>query len=307
MPGPPELGRGVVVLPGTAPPEPWKECPRVLVEHETLADPVAALDTLHRAWFERQPIVVELAVDPKALRDPEVSHRPVYDLTPRFEFPRDRLQFLVWANTYDARSGDPIWWHGRKAARNFSDDGVTEGGPADIVLRDGTPLHVDGGPFAAPPLPSAIGVVHRWNTEAGSLSAVTNRARGSDLASDQRAAVGHSAGGARVIAPAGSGKTRVLTERLRHTIEDRGAHPATVTALAFNTKAAEEMRVRSGTLVTARGPYIRTLNSVGNLDLQRVRWPGAAGRLRGAPCTGPGAARLRGSSPGEHRHRPSVH
>ncbi len=50
---------------------------------------------------------------------------------------------------------------------------------------------------------------------------------------------------------------------MRHLIEDRGADPATVTALAFNTKAAEEMRDRCGRLVTARGPHIRTLNSLG--------------------------------------------
>ncbi len=263
MPGPPELGRGVVVLPGVAPPEPWKECPRLLIERESLTDPVAALETLHRAWFERQPVVVELAIDPKALRDPEVCHRPVYDLGPRFEFSRERLQFLVWANNYDARSGHPVWWHGRKVARSFPDDGVVEAGPADIVLSDGRSLYVDGGPFAPPPLPSGIGVVHRWNTEAGSLSAVANHAPGADLAPDQLAAVSHSTGGARVIAPAGSGKTRVLTERLRHMIEDRGVDRATVTALAFNTKAAGEMRDRCGRLVTAKGPHIRTLNSVG--------------------------------------------
>ncbi len=263
-PGPPELGRGVVVLQGVAPPEPWQECPRVVVDHETVTNPVGAVETLHRAWFDRRPVVVELAVDPSELRDPEVWHRPVYDLSPRFEFSRERLQFLVWANNYDARSGDPIWWHGRKAARSFSDAGALEAGPADMVLSDGTPLYVDGGPFAPAPLPSGIGVVHRWNTEGGSLSAVVHHAPGADLAPDQLAAVNHAVGGARVIAPAGSGKTRVLTERLRHTIEVRGADPATVTALAFNANAAEEMRDRCRNLVTARGPHIRTLNSVGN-------------------------------------------
>ncbi len=263
MPGPPELGRGVVVAAGVDPPDPWRECPRLVVERETLADPVRALETLHRAWFERVPVVVELALDPKELRDPEVCHRPVYDLTPRFEFSRDRLQFLVWANNYDARSGEPVWWHGRKAVRSFPEHGVREAGPADIVLGDGTPLYVDGGPFAPSSVSSGIEVVHRWNTEAGSLSAVADHPPTADLASDQLAAVRHAVGGARVIAPAGSGKTRVLTERLRHTIEDRGADPATVTALAFNTKAAEEMRDRCGKLVTARGPHIRTLNSVG--------------------------------------------
>jgi ATP-dependent DNA helicase UvrD/PcrA len=263
MPGPPELGRGVVVLPGVAPPEPWTECPRLHIDDRTLTDPVGALGTLHRAWFERQPLVVELAVDPKTLRDPEVCHRPVYDLSPRFEFSRERLQFLVWANNYDARNVDPVWWHGRKAARSFFEDGAVEGGPADIVLGDGRPLFVDGGPFAPPSLRSGIGIVHRWNTEAGSPSTVLNHQPRADLASDQLAAVGHATGGARVIAPAGSGKTRVLTERLRHTIEDRGVDPSTVTALAFNTKAAGEMRDRCGSLVTVRGPHIRTLNSVG--------------------------------------------
>ena len=105
--------------------------------------------------------------------------------------------------------------------------------------------------------------MHRWNSEAGSLSVVTHQTPGADLAPDQLAAVTHPTGGARVIAPAGSGKTRVLTERLRHMIEDRGVDPSTVTALAFNTKAAGEMRERCGSLVTARGPHIRTLNSIG--------------------------------------------
>ncbi|HEY1650958.1 MAG TPA: ATP-dependent DNA helicase UvrD2 [Acidimicrobiales bacterium] len=263
MPGPPELGRGVVVLPGVAPPEPWKACPRVRIGHETLSDPVGALELLQRAWFERQPVVVELAVDPQALREPELCHRPLYDLSPRFELSRERLQFLVWANNYDARTGEPVWWHGRKAARSFGGDGVRESGPADILRSDGTPLYVDGGPFAPPPLPCGTGIVHRWDTEAGSLSAVTDHSSGADLASDQLAAVNHRRGAARVIAPAGSGKTRVLTERLRHLTEDRGVDPCTVTALAFNTKAAAEMRDRCGSLVTARGPHIRTLNSIG--------------------------------------------
>ena len=263
VPGPLELGRGVVVLPGAAPPEPWRERPRILVDHEALSDPGGAVALLHRAWFERQAVVVELSLDASALRGPEEYHQPVYDLSPHFEFSRERLQFLVWANNYDARNGEPIWWHGRKAARGFHDAGVSETGPADIMLRDGTPLYVDGGPFAPPALSGDFGTVHRWNSEAGTLSAVVHDVPGADLAPDQVAAVSHPTGGARVIAPAGSGKTRVLTERLRHIIQDRGVDPATVTALAFNTKAAAEMRERCGNLVTSRGPHIQTLNSIG--------------------------------------------
>jgi DNA helicase II / ATP-dependent DNA helicase PcrA len=277
MPGPSELGRGVVVLPGMSPPEPWNGCPRITIDPETITNPNAALESLQRAWFDRQPIVVELAVDSQVLSDRETCQRPVHDLSPNFEFAQERLHFLVWANSYDARGGDPIWWHGRKAVRRCADQGVKETGPADIELADGTPLYVDGGPFAPSPLPSGIGIVHRWNTEAGSISALGYRAPDADLAPDQLAAVSHERGGARVIAPAGSGKTRVLTERLRHLIEDRGVEPSTVTVLAYNRKAADELKGRSGGLVTRRGPHVHTLNSVGFWICNEY---GGRGRLR---------------------------
>jgi DNA helicase II / ATP-dependent DNA helicase PcrA len=277
MPGPPELGRGLVVLPGMHPPEPWNGCPRISIDPETIAGPSSAIDTLQRAWFDRQPIVVELAVDSQVLLDREDCQRAVHDLRPDFEFTRERLHFLVWANSYDGRSGDPIWWHGRKAARRFAGQGVKETGPADIELADGTPLYVDGGPFAPSPPPSGLGVVHRWNTEAGSISVVGHRPPGADLAPDQLEAVSHRKGGARVIAPAGSGKTRVLTERLRHLIEDCGVEPSTVTALAFNRKAVDELKDRSGRPATARGPHVQTLNSVG---LWICNEHGGQGRLR---------------------------
>jgi DNA helicase II / ATP-dependent DNA helicase PcrA len=119
--------------------------------------------------------------------------------------------------------------------------------------------------------------VHRWNAEAGSLGVVGHAQPTADLASDQLAAVAHAAGGARVIAPAGSGKTRVLTERLRHLLDARGVEASTVTALAYNKKAADELKDRCGSLVTARGPHIRTLNSVGLWICNEF---GGRGRLR---------------------------
>ncbi len=262
VPGPPELGRGVVVLPGVTPPGPWKESQRVVVDQCALGEPDAVLATLQHAWLERRPVVVELGIDPRDLLERETFRGPVHDLSPHFEFPRERLHFLVWANNYDARNGEPVWWHGRKAARSFASHGVREAGPGDIQTGDGTPLFVDGGPFAPPRLALGIGIAHRWNTEAGSLSAVGHQPSRADLAPDQLAAVSHPTGAARVIAPAGSGKTRVLTERLRHLLEDRAVDPSTVTALAFNTKAADELRERCGGLVAARGPHIRTLNGV---------------------------------------------
>jgi DNA helicase II / ATP-dependent DNA helicase PcrA len=262
-PGPVELGRGVVVMGGTAPPSPWAGRPKVVIDQQVLREPSAALATLQESWLARESLVIELAVGSKSLQERETYSLPVHTLNPHFEFARERLHFLVWANNYDARSGQPIWWHGRKAARIFAAQGVTESEHADIELADGTTLFVDGGPFAPTRDANGIPVVHRWNTEAGSLSPVGYGPPAVDLAADQLAAVSHDAGGAGVIAPAGSGKTRVLTERLRYLVEERRAERSTVTVLAYNKKAADELRERCGGLVTARGPNIRTLNSVG--------------------------------------------
>ena len=95
----------------------------------------------------------------------------------------------------------------------------------------------------------------------GASTPSTRRAPEADLAPDQLAAVDHAAGPARVIAPAGSGKTRVLTERLRLLVR-RGTYPGAVTALAYNTRAAEEMRERTGDVLGPDGPHVRTLNSL---------------------------------------------
>ena len=262
-PGPPELGRGVVVLPDGPVPEPWADCRRVRVGDAEVADPRVVTDLLHAAWLDRRPVVVELATDQDALRAPQRHDGPVHDLSPTFEFTVERLHFLVWANTYDARAGEPVWWHGRKAARRFAAAGVTEGGEADLTRADGTPLFVDGGPPDPPETASGPGVVHRWSAEAGHLDPATHRPPDTELAPDQLAAVVHTSGAARVIAPAGSGKTRVLTERLRHLVGDRGVDPGTVSALAYNTRAADELKQRCSRILGPDGPHIRTLNSTG--------------------------------------------
>lgn len=255
------LGRGAVVLPGQDPPAGWKDAERIRIGAEELAAPAAATGRLHQAWLARRPVTVELACDPAALRSAETFEGPVYGLDPSFEFGRERLQFLVWANTYDARDGELVWWHARKAARRIA--GVRQGGPADVLGPDGSPFYVDGGPADPPELPTGTPVVHRFSAEAGILSPSRHDVPAATLAPDQLEAVTHPTGGARVIAPAGSGKTRVLTERLRHLLSDRGAHPATVTAVAFNTRAADEIRARLPEIVPGHGPQIRTLNSLG--------------------------------------------
>ncbi|MGH9130431.1 MAG: ATP-dependent helicase, partial [Acidimicrobiales bacterium] len=266
-PGPAELGRGVVIGAGAQVPPPWSQCPIVRIDEAVLAEPGATVARLHQAWLARRPVVVEMAVDPTELREPEVVSIEPYRCEPGMELWRDRLQFLAWTNSYDARNpgGEPIWWHGRRAQRL----GAVEGGPADVLLPDGRAAFCDGGPSEAMAEgPGGASVVHRWAIEAGSLTPLGPRpAKGSppgaDLAPDQLAAVTHWRGPARVIAPAGSGKTRVLTARLRHLLAVRGVHPGCVTAVAFNRKAVDELTGRTVDLAEAGyKPHIRTVNSL---------------------------------------------
>ena len=209
--------------------------------------------------------MIELATDAARFRTAEAFDAPPWQLTAGFEAWTDRLHFLVWANSYDARAdGEPIWWWARKAVRL----GARESGPADVVLADGTPAWIDGGPRAPLEVPlDGAGVIHSDSVEVGQLTLLSEpSAPTAELAPDQLAAVAHGAGPARIIAPAGSGKTRVLTERYRHLLADRGYERETVVALAYNKKAQEEMASR----LQGLGARIQTLNAWGYGILSRA-------------------------------------
>lgn len=252
-----------MIAPSAPVPDPWRGSSVVLIDEAVLEDPEATIDRLHRAWIGREPVTIELGVDPTALRVPETEHRAPFEIGPAFTFPLERLHFLVWANSYDARAGDLKWWWAVKAAAL----GATEGGPADVFLPEGTPAWIDGGPRG--PVETREAVVHAESVNLGRLDPTpAYEPVDGRLAADQAAAVNHPSGAARIIAPAGSGKTRTLTARLRHLLDDRQVEPQTLCALAYNTKAAAELRERAG---VTTGALVRTVHSLGWEILREAR------------------------------------
>ena len=76
----------------------------------------------------------------------------------------------------------------------------------------------------------------------------------SDLNAQQRAAVEHGEGPLLVVAGAGTGKTRVITERIRHLLESDPELPGeAIVGLTFTEKAAAEMKYRVTRAVGERG------------------------------------------------------
>ncbi len=250
--GPAVLGRGVVLGPDQKVPDEFSGAPVVSVDDESLRAPSQTVARLHGQWVRREPVVVRLQVGAAALKTAsrEVEEREPWVVGTSFLFDRQRLHFLVWNNNWDMRNGEPIWWWAKKAIAL----GASADASADVVLPDGRAVYCDGGPA----MPMPLTVLPYAAIENKSLRVLESGASADALAPDQREAVEHAGGAARIIAPAGSGKTRVLTERLRHVLSDWNVDPSTVCAVAYNTRAAAELTERTAGLPA----HIRTLNSL---------------------------------------------
>jgi DNA helicase-2/ATP-dependent DNA helicase PcrA len=87
----------------------------------------------------------------------------------------------------------------------------------------------------------------------------------------QQRAVACKWGPVRLLAPAGSGKTRTLVNRVASLVKDRVPQRRILT-LAFNTKAREEMRMRLKTMGLSQ-VHVYTLHALGyRLIKQKVDW-----------------------------------
>ncbi len=92
----------------------------------------------------------------------------------------------------------------------------------------------------------------------------------SSLNDMQQKAVEHFKGPLLILAGAGSGKTRVITHRISHLIENHGIKPWNILALTFTNKAAGEMKSRVFDTVGPDAAYI-TVSTFHSLCVRILR------------------------------------
>ena len=263
-PGPDDLGRGLVIVAGAHVPAAWQSAPHVVVDQAVVGSPHEIVLELTRLASDSRRVVVELSREIAAAfaAHPRTTTTAApFELGPRFSFTADVLHHLVWSNSIDGTGPEPRWWLLEAAlalGASCVDDGI-----GDIVLPGGSRAWLLGGAARRFDPILGVDVLHAVAVEHGSLSVPLLSAAAIDmaidLAPDQLAAVIHTGSAARIIAPAGSGKTRVLTERARHLVTCWRLPSTAVSLVAFNKRAQEEMQARAGDL---RGLRVRTLNAI---------------------------------------------
>ena len=99
------------------------------------------------------------------------------------------------------------------------------------------------------------------------------------LNENQKKAVLSNAKHLRIIAGAGSGKTRVLTMHIVHLIEDEDVFPQHILAITFTNKAANEMKDRVAKMLGEghANPFISTIHAlcvrILREDIAVIGWP----------------------------------
>ena len=267
--GPYSLGRSVVVSPWQASPHDWSTARRIDVDKiysilNRMADSDNVLSDLRRAWLEREALVIEC---PDFSIPNNFAFDNFWDLEPITSPPLEELDFYIFANAVDLRDvGKPRFRPWNLAQQS----GAKRSNEADIIAPSGEHCWIDGGPLQVLEHEDlkGYGVIPRVHLQQESFQTL-HRAnpQPSPLAADQIAAVQHDSGPARIIAPAGSGKTRVITERVRHLVA-QGVSVNAITVVAFNVRAQREIRSR---LFDLPGVSVQTLHALANEVLGKRR------------------------------------
>ena len=256
----PRLGRNIIIGPGELVPEGWAAAPCLFIGSADVGNPTSRIAELRHLADNRTSCVFEVdEASAVALSTAQTNSAPIDQLGPRFTFELSDLYHVLWSNSIDARRPGHASWPPVLAAIALGASPVTEPYAGDVTLPDGTVVWLDGGPIRYTEPIDGIAVLHRVAVEHGSLMPFAANSSSVDLAADQLAAVTHPGGASRVIAPAGSGKTRVLTERARHLLTRWRLPARAVCLVAFNKRAQEEMSVWVADLP---GLQVRTLNAI---------------------------------------------
>ena len=269
--GPRALGRSLLVSRGAEIPAPWDGCARVSVTEQRLDDPTL-LAAVRDAFLARSRVIYELEEGLQP-RTAAVAASDVWDTAVDHDFVAESTWALLTRNSVDARGGAPAW----ELADRARALGATSGQHTDVVLPGGREAWCDGGAlrlWTPDDFDGAVvDVVPYEAIDVGSLEPLSTNAVDADLASDQLDAVADPDVRARIIAPAGSGKTRVLTERARHLL--RSSVPsAALTLVAFNKRAQLQIVERTHDLP---GLQVQTLNALALAILNGTRGFAARG------------------------------
>ena len=100
-----------------------------------------------------------------------------------------------------------------------------------------------------------------------------------NLNKEQKEAVLSTEGPNLIVAGAGSGKTRVLTTRLIHIINEKKAWPNQILCVTFTNKAAREMQIRVSKLLYKQATAIPWLGTFHSISAKILRKHAAAVNL----------------------------
>jgi len=255
--GPNALGRSLLTQ-DIEIPEPWADSKCIELNAVSILDR-ETLEDVRSSFFARERVVFRIAKNlDKPM--PGFCSDDVWDIQPNFNFVAEAIWRLATMNAIDARDSADIYFPlARLAISRGALDGEETG--ADVILEN-KPMWCDGGPLYLwgnqDERLMGFSAIPRLNIRNGTLAPISNAELVAELANDQNEAVSVASSRARIIAPAGSGKTRVLVERVGHLVRS-GVPVTSILILAYNKRAEEEIRERTKEF----GPVeIRTIDAL---------------------------------------------